>query len=208
MSSFRYSHRGNRRAQKTAAVGLVFLTALFISTLGIPAYAADKKPAAKRSVDPGAFSLVDHRGRAVTNKTYRGKYMLVFFGYTHCPDVCPTDLQVMSDTVDLLGAAGKKVQPIFITIDPERDKVKVLAAYVANFHKRLTGLTGTKVQVAAAAKKYGVRYRRYFPPDGAAYLMDHSAAMYLIGPGGKGISRYPHGMTAKDIAADIKPRLK
>lgn len=170
----------------------------------------------------GPFTLVDHDGQPVTERAFLGTYMLVFFGYTHCPDVCPTDLQTMSIAMDMLGTAGEKVQPIFITIDPERDSVETMAAYVGNFHPRLVGLTGTRAQVAAAATVYGVRFRKFYPwevdddggdgdsenQDGVDYLMDHSASIYLIGPDGGGLSRYPHGILPEDIAADVREFMK
>ena len=134
--------------------------------------------------------------------------MLVFFGYTYCPDVCPTDLQVLARALDLVGPAGDKVQPIFITIDPERDSPEVLRDYVRHFHPRLLGLTGSPAAVRRAANLYRVQFRKVFGPDHEDgkpdYLIDHSAASYLIGPDGAGLSLYPHGMTAEDIAADIR----
>jgi len=148
--------------------------------------------------------------------------MLVYFGYTHCPDVCPIDLQVMTEAIDLMGEPGAGVQPVFITIDPQRDTVEVMAGYVAAFHPRLTGLTGTTEQIAAAAATYRVQWRKFFPlnldgdgdgddqsRDGAAgdnalYLLDHSAAFFLIGPDGGGLVQYDHGMTAAEIAEDVR----
>ncbi len=176
---------------------------------------------ALQSANRGPFSLVDSRGRAVTDRDFLGKFMLVFFGYTYCPDVCPTDLQIMSDAIDILGAAGKKVQPLFITVDPERDTPQVLAEYVSNFHPRLIGLTGTLEQVATAAKVYHARYRKFYPlvladidnsgeragkeaEENTHYLMDHTAAIVLVGPDGVGLSLYPHGITSEAIADDIQ----
>jgi len=157
----------------------------------------------------GPFSLVDHRGRSVTDLTFRGKFMLVFFGYTHCPDICPTDLQIMGAALDHLGGRSRRVQPIFVTIDPQRDTAEVLAAYVPNFHPRMVGLTGTPAQIASAAAVYRVRYRKFFPAsESAPYLLDHSASIYLVGPKGRPLSHYPHGMTSKAIAADIRRFLK
>jgi protein SCO1/2 len=144
--------------------------------------------------------------------------MLVYFGYTHCPDVCPIDLQVMVAAIDLIGEQGAGVHPVFITVDPKRDTVAVMAEYVAAFHPRLTGLTGTPEQVAAAAANYRVRRMKFFPlnlddgdqnqggtaGDNSRYLVDHSAAFFLIGPDGGGLVQYAHGMTAAEIAADIR----
>ena len=104
----------------------------------------------------GPFSLVDHEGRPVTQDTFKGRFMLVYFGYTFCPDVCPTALTEMGDALDILGEAGAPVTPVFITIDPERDRPEPLKEYLAFFHPRLVGLTGTSEQVAAVAKVYKV----------------------------------------------------
>lgn len=158
----------------------------------------------------GPFSLVTHKGEKVTDESFLGRYMLVFFGYTNCPDVCPTDLQVMSEAMDMLGVQSKRVQPLFITLDPERDTEEVMADYVRNFHPKLIGLTGTKKQIGAAAKIYGIQKRKFYPPDGdnTDYLLDHSAAIILIGPDGGGLSMFPHGISPEDIVKDIKGYLK
>lgn len=206
------------------AVLSVVLSAFSVGGYDFAAALAQERPpdflAMQPQINHGQFSLIDHNGRSITDKDFLGKFMLVFFGYTHCPDVCPTDLQTMGNVLDILGTAGEKVQPIFITIDPERDTADVMAEYVSFFHPRLTGLTGTVEQVAAAAKVYGVRSMKFYPmmldEDGAAndnangaeqvsdYVLDHSAAMYLVGPDGGGISLYPHGMLVEQIVEDIR----
>jgi protein SCO1/2 len=162
--------------------------------------------------------LVNHTGQAVTEKDFLGKLMLVYFGYTHCPDLCPIDLQVMVQAIDLLGEQNRKVQPVFITVDPERDTVEVMVDYVRRFHPRLIGLTGTREQVAAATKTYRVRQMKFFPLEleddekiesGATenrskYVVDHTASFFLIGPDGGGLVRYAHGITAEEIAEDVQ----
>jgi protein SCO1/2 len=157
------------------------------------------------------FGLVDHTGRQVTDKDYAGGFMLVFFGYTFCPDICPTELQTISNAMDLLGPAAEKVRPIFITVDPERDTVEVMADYVEAFHPRLVGLTGTAEQIAAAAKVYGAGYMKLsFPTpkeDGegsADYGMGHSATIYLVAPDGRVLTTYPRGIPPEDMAANIR----
>ncbi|MAF47653.1 MAG: SCO family protein [Rhodospirillaceae bacterium] len=154
----------------------------------------------------GPFELVTHRGQAVTNESFLGKFMLVYFGYTHCPDVCPLDLQTVSEAVDMLGGDGDQVRPLFVTVDPKRDTVPVLADYVKNFHPRMIGLTGSAGQIASATRVYRIRARKYFPPDAEddQYLIGHSAAIVLVGPDGAGLSLYPQGITAEDIAKDIR----
>jgi protein SCO1/2 len=157
------------------------------------------------------FSLVDQTGQAVTDEDFLGNFLLIFFGYTSCPDICPTDLTVMSEAVELLGDAGDVVQPIFITIDPARDTVAVMSAYVTHFHPRLVGLTGTPEQVEAIGARYGIRAKRY--EDEATskseqtddnYFLDHTGAIYLIAPDGGGLTYFQHGVPAADIAATIQ----
>jgi len=189
------------------AVILLLISAFFV---GADAEAhgpkLKNKETASLASNRGPFELVTHTGKTVTDRDYLGKYMLVYFGYTHCPDVCPIDLQIVSEAVDLLGKDGAKVQPLFVTVDPKRDTVNVMAKYVKLFHPRLIGLTGTKAQVASAAKIYRMQSRRSVSQDAepGEYLIDHSAAIVLIGPDGVGLSLFPHGITAKDIVSDIK----
>lgn len=134
----------------------------------------------------GPFSLIDHTGKAVTDKDFRGRYMLVFFGYTFCPDVCPSGLTVISSALDLLGRDAEPVTPVFITIDPARDTPEKMAAYVTSFHPRLIGLTGPATDVSAAIKAYRV-YAKKVPGDRNPddYTMDHSSVGYLMGRDGK-----------------------
>lgn len=142
----------------------------------------------------GDFSLVDHTGRPVTTADFTAPHLLVFFGYTFCRDVCRTELQRMNLLLEDLGPLAARVQPIFISVDPERDTAKVLADYVGNFHPRLVGLTGTSAQVRAAAKKFGVYYSKLVqkPTHGegdaethAEYLVSHSSLIFLTGSDGR-----------------------
>jgi protein SCO1/2 len=158
----------------------------------------------------GAFTLVDHRGRTLTDQDFRGAFMFVYFGYTFCPDICPTELQSMSEALDALGPLAKRVQPIFVTIDPERDTVAVLADYVANFHPRMVGLTGTPAQVAVVAKAYGVFYGKVSsnnPEPGMErdedYLMSHSSFVYLMDPEGRRSAAFPAGTAGTTMAKRI-----
>ena len=192
-----------------------FRTAFFallasVVALGWPSFGIDW--AADGAAENRApFTLTDQTGRTVTDRDFAGRFMLIFFGYTHCPDICPTDLTVMSDAVDLLGDDAEAVQPIFITIDPARDTVAVMADYVKHFHPRLVGLTGTQEQIQALSKLYGVRSDKYrveddtgAPPPDDAYFMDHTGATYLVGPNGAGLTYFLHGVPAEDIADTIK----
>ena len=151
----------------------------------------------------GPFNLVDQDGRAVTEKTWDGKLRLMFFGYTFCPDVCPTELQTMAQVFDKLGPKADKVVGLFVTVDPERDTPQVLKAYTANFSPRIVGLTGGAEQVAAAERAFRV-YARKAPVEGGAYLMDHSAILYLMNQDGKFLNHFGNGTSADEIVAALQ----
>lgn len=155
----------------------------------------------------GPFTLVDHSGRTVTQDTYKGRFQLIYFGYTFCPDVCPTELAGMAQALDRLGAEADRVQPLFITVDPERDTVPHLAEYVGLFHPRLAGLTGTPDQIRAVARAFRVYYARARSDDPRYYAMDHSSFVYLMGPDGAFLTVFPHGTAPEKMAADIHARM-
>ena len=147
----------------------------------------------------------------MTDKTYAGKYMLVYFGYTYCPDTCPTDLTLMSRAMDMLGKDASRVQPLFITIDPARDTVKEMADYVSHFGDSLIGLTGTPDEIASVAKAYRVFYQKVDQKvengkkaDADDYLMNHSSFIYLMGPDGRYIDNFPVGTTPREMADKIR----
>lgn len=155
----------------------------------------------------GPFTLTDQDGKRVTDQDFRGKYMLIFFGFTYCPDVCPGELQVMSAALDELGPEGDKIQPVFITVDPERDTPEAMKLYVSNFHPRMVGLTGSPDDIAAVAKAYRVYYAKAKAPEGAApgdYLMDHSTILYLMGPDGKFVKHFTYGTDVKTLADGLR----
>ena len=157
----------------------------------------------------GPFSLVNQDGKRVTEKDFLGNYMLVFFGYTYCPDVCPTELQVMTAALDQLGPEASRIQPVFVSVDPARDTPEVLKAYVANFGPRLMGLTGTPEEIAAIAKAYRVYYAK--AGNGASatdYLMDHSSIIYLMGPDGSFVKHMPYTTDAAKLAMELKETLR
>jgi len=157
----------------------------------------------------GPFALTDHNGQAVTEKDFYGRYLLVMFGYTYCPDVCPTQLSTASDAIDILGDKVTNVTPVFITIDPERDTVDHLKEYASYFHPRLIAMTGTAKQIKVAAKAYRVYYVKSGEnkDDPQDYLMDHSAITYLIGPDGKFLTHFSHGTDAETMAKRIREYL-
>tara|TARA_R110000824_G_scaffold118960_14_gene272075 strand:- start:196821 stop:197435 length:615 start_codon:yes stop_codon:yes gene_type:complete len=153
----------------------------------------------------GDFTLTDQDGRRVTQADFQGKYMLIYFGFTFCPDVCPTELQVMSAALQALGTDAEKVQPILITIDPERDTPDVLATYVKQFDPRLIGLTGSADEIAAVAKAYRVYYEKVKDDESSAdYTMDHSSVVYLMGPDGKFLAFFPPATDPEAMAEKIK----
>ncbi len=157
----------------------------------------------------GSFTLVDQNGKTVTAGDFRGRFMLVYFGYTYCPDVCPTTLTTMADAIDILDGDGERVVPVFITVDPERDTPEHLKMYVNYFHPRLVGLTGTTQSVAAAAKAYRIYYAKA-PEDGASgddYLMDHLAFVFLMGPDGAFRAHFENGIGPEAMAKRIREYL-
>lgn len=157
----------------------------------------------------GPFTLIDSRENTVQEKDFRGKFMLVYFGYTYCPDVCPTSLTAMAESLDILGKEAEKITPIFITIDPERDDAEGIGDYVAAFHPRLIGLTGSTDQVKTAARAYRVFYAKVQEDetDPEDYLVDHSAYTYLMDRNGEYLAHFPHGADPLEMARRIKEHL-
>jgi cytochrome oxidase Cu insertion factor (SCO1/SenC/PrrC family) len=151
----------------------------------------------------GPFSLTTHTGERVSNETFRGKFMLLVFGFTYCPDVCPTELQVVSAALDQMGAKAADIQPLFVTIDPERDTPAALAPYVGNFHPRLVGLTGTAEEIRSIAAAYRVYYARAKGGSGDDYLMDHSSIIYLMDRDGRFLKHFSYTTDAAALAEGI-----
>jgi cytochrome oxidase Cu insertion factor (SCO1/SenC/PrrC family) len=155
----------------------------------------------------GPFALIDQNGMRRTNADFRGKLMLVYFGFTYCPDVCPTDLLQMTLAMDQLGQAGEMVQPVFITVDPERDTAEHLRGYMSLFHPRFVGLTGDAIAIQAAAGAYRVYYKKVERDDSSDYTVDHSAFIYLMGRDGEYLGFFPPGTSAERLAETIRPLL-
>lgn len=152
----------------------------------------------------GPFRLRAADGRDVTDAEFRGRWMLVYFGYTHCPDACPTALQDMANALDSLGPEAKrKVAVLFITVDPERDTPAVMRDYVTAFDAPITGLSGTPEQVAAAAKAYRVYYAKH-PKAGGEYDMDHSSVIYVMDPRGRFAANFTHETAPDAMAAKLR----
>lgn len=161
----------------------------------------------------GPFSLTDQDGMRRTDADFRGKYMLIFFGYTYCPDICPTMLAVEAEALDKLGARGSDIVPIFISVDPKRDTPGRLKAYLSAFDAKppsprtnFVGLTGSDDEIANAAKAYRVYYRAHLDgqtEDGANYSVDHSSEIYLMSPEGKFVAYYSDGISPAEMATDL-----
>ena len=154
----------------------------------------------------GPFRLVDQNGKTVTDADLKGKWSLVYFGYTHCPDACPTALNDISIALDELGPKRDAVRPVFITVDPERDTAEVLKAYVTSFDAPIMALTGTPEEIAQAAKEYRVYYAKH-PEAGGDYSMDHSSVIYVMDPEGRFTASFTHEDTPEDIAERLKKLL-
>jgi protein SCO1/2 len=152
----------------------------------------------------GPFTLENSSGKTVTDRDFRGKYMLVYFGYTYCPDVCPTTLNAVAAALDKLGPKAKELSPIFITVDPQRDTPDVMKQYTGAFSPALVGLTGTPDEIARVAKEYRVYYAKHVTGPGPGdYSMDHSSIIYLMGPDGRFIAPIRADGSGDEMAAEI-----
>lgn len=156
----------------------------------------------------GRLSFFDHRGRAVDNRVIHGKFLLVYFGYTHCTDVCPVDLAVIGQAIDALGKNTNKVVPVFITVDPKRDTVEVMANYLKNFHPRFLGLSGSPQQITEAADAFGVNFTKIYVSGASQYTVNHTALSYLMAPDGRKRLMFRQGTTAKIMTASIRKVLE
>jgi len=155
----------------------------------------------------GPFDLVDQNGAQVTDQTFKGRLMLIYFGFTFCPDACPTALGVMSAALDKLDVAADRVVPILITVDPDRDTPPVLKEYVSNFHPRMMGLRGTPEQIAKVAKAYRIFYQKAPGTTPDDYVMDHTTLIYLMDGDGKYITHFGPDATPDQIAEEIRKHL-
>lgn len=152
----------------------------------------------------GPFTLTDQDGKSITDADFKGQFTLIYFGYTFCPDACPTALGTITAALNKLGPAADKVTPIFITIDPERDTPQVMKDYAANFHPRLRALTGTLDQITAVAHAYRVYFSKAEGADTQHYLMDHSTIIYLMDRDGRYLAHFGPEATPDDIVAELK----
>jgi len=178
---------------------------LAITLVAIPSIANSAENG--RNKIGGSFNLTNHQNKSVTEKDFLGKYMLVYFGYTYCPDVCPTDLQIMSAALRMIDPAiAKDITPVFVSIDPERDTVDLMAEYIKHFHKNLVGLTGTVDQIKEIKSKYRVYSAK--SDDTADYLVDHTAYTYLMDKDGRLLKHFNHALPPERMAAQISALTK
>jgi protein SCO1 len=190
---------------------------LFCGALGSSASADEtSNPSAAELMDAlmwnrgpigGSFTLIDQNGRRRTDTEFRGNLLVLYFGYTYCPDVCPTDLMAISAAIRLLGAAGDDVQPIFITVDPQRDTLERLRGYVSAFHPRLIGLTGSEHNIRTLALAYKAYYAKIAAEHGEPYAIDHTGFIYLVGRDGKYLGFFPPGTPPDRMVEIIRQHL-
>ena len=195
--SAKFSSQDDHRQKLSIVIILVFIICCFV-------YKNTAWAEAKRATGVeigGPFALIDHQGREVTDQDLRGKYLLVFFGFTYCPDICPTTLSDMSSVVDALDQDADRITPLFITVDPERDDPATLASYLSHFDPAIVGLTGSLEAIDAVSAAYHV-YRKK-NGQGDSYLIDHSAVTYLMSPEGAYLLHFSHGTNPFDIAQAI-----
>jgi protein SCO1/2 len=186
--------------------GLVILAAGALLGLGLRETPKGAAGTLLASAIGGPFRLIDQNGRTVTDADLKGKWSLVYFGYTHCPDACPTTLNEIAIALDDLGPKRDAVRPVFITVDPERDTPEVLKSYVTSFDAPILALTGTPQEVAQAAKDYRVYYAKH-PEPGGDYSMDHSSVIYVMDPEGRFTATFTPESSPEDIAARLKKLL-
>ncbi|PPR10797.1 MAG: hypothetical protein CFH41_01372 [Alphaproteobacteria bacterium MarineAlpha11_Bin1] len=185
---------------------LIFTTGIIVIAIAVFVFYGGGPGGRGVAAIGGPFTLTDQTGRTRTEKDLNGSYNLIYFGYTFCPDVCPTALQVISNAMDLLEKdLQNSITPIFITVDPTRDTVEHLKSYVENFHPRMIGLTGTEVEIAKAARAYRVFYSKSENTDDTTdYLMDHSSIVFLMNPEGVYMTHFTHTIKPERMAEALK----
>jgi len=182
---------------------LILLLALGVALVGLGPARAEFDDGAPRNP---RYLLMDSQGHSIDESTFAGRFQLITFGYTFCPDVCPTTLSEVAQILEILGEGADQLQPVFITVDPERDTPEVVGRYTAFFDKRIVGLTGSPALVARAADNYRVRYQQVREPGAAAaeYSVDHSAGLFLLGPSGEYLTRFAYGTPVPVVVRRLK----
>ncbi len=181
----------------------LLLAALLCCSPVIAQSAHDLLAGETRDINP-RYLLQDPNGRSVTSEDFRGRFQLIAFGYTYCPDVCPTTLVEMAAILKQLGDQADRLQAIFITVDPERDTAKVLRTYTEFFDPRILGLTGSPALVRRAADNFRIRYAKVREPGSENYAVDHSAGMILLGPDGQFIRKFAFATPVEEISGQLR----
>ena len=194
----------NLSKSSTNRIFTCLVLALLLSFSGISKAAAEGAPIGAR------FILTDHQGQIRTDRDFLDSYVLLAFGYTFCPDICPTALSTMGTALDAVGEGSEKIIPAFISVDPERDTTARLREFVPNFHPRMIGLTGQAAMIARTAKGYRAIYNKVPDPGGDPefYTIDHTASIFLMAPGGKFLVKFAHAMDPEKMAERIRDFLK
>jgi protein SCO1/2 len=205
-------HRKNGAKLRNPQALIPYLLLAAALAGGLLWHEADTLPGVGHTVSIGAiriggpFSLTDQNGAPKTLADFRGKYVLLYFGYTRCPDVCPTTLALMADALDKLGLQARRIVPVFITIDPARDTPATLKTYLGSFDARFVGLTGSPATIAKVGREYRVAVAKH-PLPGGGYAMDHSSVIYLLGPDGKVSAVYDDAITPDGLAKNLRRQI-
>lgn len=194
---------------------MLYIAYLFIKAKKDAALEKERKREIGKTMIGGTFELLDHTGKTVTDADFKGKWILLYFGFTHCPDICPDEMEKMAEVVDKLEAERKKMKgvdeeilPLFISVDPERDGVKEVAEYIKEFHPRMVGLTGTQEQVLKACKAYRVYFSAGPRDEEMDYIVDHTIIIYLINPDGEFLDYYGQTKDATQITFSVLMQMK
>jgi protein SCO1/2 len=197
------------KTKLTLIVSLLFVAVLVGNFLW---RAGNQVPAIGRTLETGPiavggpYALTDQNGKPRSSDSFQGKYQLIYFGYSYCPDVCPTTLALMAAALEKLGADKDRIVPVFITIDPKRDTPSVLKKYMAAFGPGFVGLTGTPDEIERVEKEFHV-YAKKHPLPGGNYSLDHSSVIYLLGPDGKLVGYFDDAVTPDDLVKDIRQKI-